>query len=522
VNEFRGMPLQLCDIYSIRTALSVSSSYLKNVHLSATVISSVIACIWVIVFAYRIEKRTENKNRKQRIISRVFSGSVCAILIVLMMCMDVSSLLEMEFSAGKIVTRYGIIGSLYLQAANMRIKPPDNYNLVEMEQYFQDEELEISEDLPNIIVIMNEAFSDYFFYSDDLPINQDYMPFIHQLEKNTEKNWLYVSAWGGNTCNTEYEFLTGNSMAFCSNTIPYQQFIYSQKDSLAGYLSNLGYETIAIHPYYALGYNRNKVYPLLGIQKSYFIDEFDSRYNERGFDSRLDEQQLAESQQGLYVRDLISDQASFQKIIELYESKEAGTPLFLFNVTMQDHAPYTYANYTGNILLEIEHPDKDYLEQYFSLLYETDKAFEKLIGYFEQQDEKTIILMFGDHQPGIGIAWYNYLMGYELGYTDWSLEEYEERYVVPYIMWTNYDTESLGKYAQMSSNYLSAALLEKAQIPLDNWYSFLSELYQEYPVINMYGIMNEAGDWSTVEEQLGSSERLSLYNKLQYYRMFDK
>ena len=38
--------------------------------------------------------------------------------------------------------------------------------------------------------------------------------------------------------------------------------------------------------------------------------------------------------------------AVVDKIIELYEKKEEGTPLFVFNVTMQNHGGYsdTYDN----------------------------------------------------------------------------------------------------------------------------------------------------------------------------------
>ena len=42
------------------------------------------------------------------------------------------------------------------------------------------------------------------------------------------------------------------------------------------------------------------------------------------------------------VRDYISDSASYKKIFELYENKRENTPLFVFNVTMQDHGGYDW------------------------------------------------------------------------------------------------------------------------------------------------------------------------------------
>lgn len=52
--------------------------------------------------------------------------------------------------------------------------------------------------------------------SGDIETNEDYMPFIHDLMKNGNcvSGTTYASIVGGQTANTEYEFLTGNSMAF--------------------------------------------------------------------------------------------------------------------------------------------------------------------------------------------------------------------------------------------------------------------------------------------------------------------
>jgi len=88
---------------------------------------------------------------------------------------------------------------------------------------------ETTDQLPNVIVIMDEAFSDLGVLSDEaLPVNEDYMPFIHSLqqgEENTQTGYLNVSVKGGNTANTEFEFLTGDTMAFLpAGSIPYQQY----------------------------------------------------------------------------------------------------------------------------------------------------------------------------------------------------------------------------------------------------------------------------------------------------------
>ena len=131
--------------------------------------------------------------------------------------------------------------------------------------------------MPNIIVVMNESFSDLSVLG-DFKTNEDYLPFLHSLQQgaeNTVTGMLNVSVCGGNTADTEYEFLTGNTMAFLpQGSIPYQQYVNGERPSLASYLQSLGYETVATHPYYATGWNRDKVYPWLGFEQSIFKDQY--------------------------------------------------------------------------------------------------------------------------------------------------------------------------------------------------------------------------------------------------------
>ena len=204
------------------------------------------------------------------------------------------------------------------------------------------------------------------------------MPFVHSLQNgadNTITGYLNVSVCGGNTADTEFEFLTGNTMAFLpAGSIPYQQYIKDTTPSLASYLKGLGYETYAQHPYNASGWNRETVYPLLGFENMAFAPDYLSRD---------------------VIRNYISDKTSFEKIIETYENKPEDKPAFIFNVTMQNHGGYTdtYWNFTNTI--NAKGLGNDALNQYLSLIKLTDSDLSSLISYFKEQDEKTIIVFFG-------------------------------------------------------------------------------------------------------------------------------
>ena len=112
---------------------------------------------------------------------------------------------------------------------------------------------------------MNEAFADLSYVA-DFETSEDYMPNIHSLKENTVKGNLFVSVKGGNTANTEFEFLTGDSCAFLpSGSVAYQQFLHKETPSLASHLKNMGYATTAIHPYYA------PLLPDTAVQKRFFL-----------------------------------------------------------------------------------------------------------------------------------------------------------------------------------------------------------------------------------------------------------
>ena len=86
---------------------------------------------------------------------------------------------------------------------------------------------------------------------------------LRLLDKSRVIGHLYVSVLGGNTANSEFEYLTGDSMAFLpSGSIPYQQYLNKYALSIVSHMKELGYSTTAMHPYNASGWNRSSVYEL--------------------------------------------------------------------------------------------------------------------------------------------------------------------------------------------------------------------------------------------------------------------
>ena len=360
-----------------------------------------------------------------------------------------------------------------------------------------------AEEPVNIIVIMGESFADIEIYG-KLPIDQEVIPFYNSLSENCIKGFAYSSVFGGTTANSEYEFLTGNSMNFLpDDTVPYQLYVDENSSSLVGQMNSLGYRTIAMHPYLPSGWNRVPVYSSLGFDEVYFQDDFQNRK---------------------YMRNYITDQCDYENVVRVFEEKPEGEKLFIFNITMQNHSSYN-VEYRGlPDTIRMYEPLLDtypMVNQYLSLMKQSDLALEWLINYFSDVEEKTLILIFGDHQPQVEPEFFELMLGGSLETR--SLSSMQLRQKVPYCIWANYDIGS-SKGSDLSLNYLSALLMETAGLPMTGYQSFLLELSKKLPVINSLGfITNNHKDYETLEELPDNYKVLAeRYQILQYNEIFDK
>ena len=534
VTQLRGTPLTAKDLFSFGTAMSVAQDYLPGLYLEGMIKARtnhyLAYLIIVFISAITIKKLVKYEHSKKiRIWERSVSAAACFTCIVILQSIDLSAWDMTSFWHQSEASTYGSILCFYKECKELKIPKPDGYNKTDIENYlatYQDEKT-VSEHNPDIIVIMNEAWTDFSIYPEFHNLHIETMPYIHSAIKNGDLKFgkTYVSVWGGDTANTEWEFLTQNSMINCQGGIPYNQYIHSKTDSLASHLKNLGYSTTAIHPFFPSGYSRNQVYKYMGFDEFISLSYFDERYAGHGFCEYLSEDELEDSPSGMYIRNKISDSWLFQKTIEIYEEKGKDSPVFIFDVTMQNHGAYNYENYTGEIEVTLTENDSDdrQLSQYLSLVLETDKAFEQLVSYYEQTNRDVIILMFGDHQPSMSLSVYNALLGKNIDATEseWSEQDKNTRYIVPYVVWSNFDLDSTVTYEDISTNYLSLMLQDYAGIPMDSKTKYMSALYDLYPVLSKNIIIDSNNNTVNLDDW-NAKENIdaSLYRNIQYYSMF--
>lgn len=503
VLEFRSAPIMPWDILSIGTAASVANNFKYT--LSKETVFVLIGFVILIL----LESKATLELKKDW---RIRTGGVLASFALLwgftaMLHQDSTvarfKLYDKLFTPTVMSKRDGTAVAFLMELKYIVVEKPDGYNKEDAAALlasYDTNDTESATHTPNIIVIMNEAFSDLSVLG-DFETNEDYMPFLHSLMQegtpNTISGHLNVSVLGGNTANTEFEFLTGNTMAFLpQGSVAYQQYVKSNDYSIATYLKSKGYDTIAMHPYNASGWDRDKVYPLLG---------FDTFYS------------LKDWVNPVKIRKYVSDQSCYDKIIELYEQKDANTPFFLFNVTMQNHSSYSeeYDNFHPDIT--VEGTSSKILPNYLSLIKLSDQALCNLIEYFSKADEDTVIVFFGDHQPSNSVAAPVWKLNGRSG--DLLTEEEEaRRYKVPFIIWANYDIEAASN-VETSANYLGGHVLRAAGLPLYDYRNYLSQLEGQYPVLTAIRAENAQGISTPVKDVKST---LQDYMTLQYYNIFSQ
>lgn len=517
VLSFRSSPILPWDIYSYRTAASVADNFSYalpgKVWLVLLAFAILLAAEWLLGRHGRNRFFAGESGRTEG--SRGWIVRTIAIILSLVLIMGMTALLHRDsfvlkmklydklFTPDTMQRKDGAAVAFLMELRYLFVEKPEGYEpeaAASLLASYVDEEAEETR-RPNVIVIMNEAFSDLGVLG-DLICNEDYMPYIHSLEQGAEDTvtgQLQVSVLGGNTANTEFEFLTGSTMAFLpEGSVPYQQYLNGPLDALPSQLGAMGYYTVAMHPYRARGWGRDKVYGWMGFQKQVFLKDYE---------------------QPEYIRKYVSDKSCYDKIIEEYENRPAGQPFFGFNVTMQNHGGYSqeYEDFVSDI--SVAGIKSRRLSQYLSLIRLSDEAFRELTAYFAEVEEETVIVFFGDHQPSDTVAspiWKSQGKTKE----DLTEEELSLRYQVPFVVWANFDIEEQSGLS-LSTNYLAGLVLEEAGLPLSGYQHYLRELETEFPVISARQIVDGEGNVLT-EEEAEESDALSEYRRLQYYQIFDR
>ena len=418
----------------------------------------------------------------------------------------------------------GLVYSFFHQINIMRLEAPEGYDKALYDELTKEPITADGQSAPNIIMIMGEAYSDL---SENEHISfegyTDPMANFKELcaKENAVSGHIAVANFGGGTSNTEYDVLTGLPTRFLDTALPSYNFIHHEIDALPYRLSQIGYETASIHPGYAWFYNRQNVYPDLGFETCYFLED--------SFD-------LASQGIGGYV----NEEATMDKILSVMDEhiSSSEAPLFSFTVTIQNHGPYEkkYGPLEQNFSTDVEltETESDLLTQYFYGMTDADRELGRLVEYAENSEEPIILVYFGDHLPGFsnGMEFFD-LLDYPRD-ANGTPEEQTAVYETPFVIWANdsaaaqcdfaknVDAAALPENNLISSFYLGALTTELAGMEgLSPLYDMLNDMRKEYPVLSdMYHVDAQGNYVQELPEDI--QEQLNTLIGWQYYILFDQ
>ena len=366
---------------------------------------------------------------------------------------------------------------------------------------------QFDEEKPTVIAVMNETFSDLSIYQN---MHADYQgpTYFKSIGDCLSRGRLYVSAYGGGTANTEFEFLTGNSMAYLgSGVYPYTTYDLTDTENLAAQFKSLGYYTTAMHPNHGTNWNRENVYKDFGFDQFLTINDF----------------QNAET-----LRGMVTDKATYDKILELLDTN--SNPQFIFDVTMQNHSGYDTGliPYDKQMSLNIDGEFNSNVNEYVSLIQQSDEALKYFLNKLSKLDRKVVVVFWGDHQPFFPDT-YN-----DRWFTNEDDATHQERlWQTSYIIWANYDVAGNSQTSHeedLSSNYLSSELMKLIGAPLTDYQKAHLTLRQSLPALNSVGYEDSQDRWllSSSKSDKAYNDTIAAacekarsdYHAMQYYMMF--
>jgi hypothetical protein len=342
---------------------------------------------------------------------------------------------------------------------------------------------------PNVIVLLSESFWDPTLLP-RVEFSEDPIPFFHSLMDKTTSGWMLSPQFSGTTANVEFEVLSGNSIRFLpEDAVAYISYMNREVDSLASILARQGYTSTVVNPYFNWFFNSRQVYRNFGFSRFISCEFFEPRFHGPNFE----------------------DSQVMDKIMEAVA--DTPGPDFVFANTMENHGPYEDKFYSSPITASgsFSSKTKNILENYAAGEQAFDKALRTLVEHFDQTGEPTVILVFGDHLPGLGP---NYLAYRETGYITGGQDQdlMDKIQYTPFIIWDNmqlHPKESL----RMNASFLGPYLLNYANRPGSYYTDFLYGLYRQEPVIPIRSFRRQ---------HPFPEERLTDYKRLQYDILFGR
>lgn len=523
IKRFKNAAILPTDLMSLGTAAAVSQEYVYSLSETAHL---GIACALLLVSALSLlrppslapdQEQPPTKTKHGALANvgiPVASFGLLAFLVLVPSYMDLLGVQMKYWYSIDYYQMQGFYPSFIAVLQDMPIRKPKGYSSDEAErlersyadQYEKTAEsdparqaamAQFKEQKPSVIVVMNESFTDLSIYDGMHAGYEGPQFFKHGLGDALAQGTLNVSVHGAGTCNTEFEFLTGNSLGFIgAGKYPYSVYDLSDVDAIAAQFKEWGYDTCAIHPNYATNWNRDKIYPQMGFDQFLSIDSFGGMPN-CAVDKVTPEEPHCE-----VFHSGVSDRETYDVMLKMLE--ENDDPQFFFDVTMANHGSYNQYNIPQEYLTDYQPADyegeetPDRLNEYLSCIQKSDDDLKEFVGKLRELDRPVVLVFFGDHQPSLSASYNDY----------WYADEPEDvharrAFSSNYVIWANYDVAGRDQTAtedEMSVDMLAAVTLDLIGAPLSEYQEALLDIRTLIPSLSASDYQGEDRQWYVPDE----------------------
>lgn len=372
----------------------------------------------------------------------------------------------------------GFVGGFLYNMPTVAMKTPDGYSQQTMDELTSRYERAAAQvnkrrkgslDDVNVVVVLSESFSDPTKLQ-GFELDQDPIPKTRALMQSGTAGTMMAQLLGGGTANMEFEMMTGQSIGLFNPQLssPYQMLVpeYDQYPSAAGWFASHGHKPIAVHPYITSFYKRDQVYKIFG------------------FDNFIHDTTMAE-QDRIDDNEFISDQSAFDEVRR--QIGESDQPLMVNLVTMQNHIPVD-GNYHDPIgVTGVDGAEADRIGNYARGLAHTDDALADFLAGLKRSGEKTMVVFYGDHLPGI--------------YSSGTIDQNPGlgMYTTPFFIWSSEGTPKR-VLPQSSPTQFLPMLYETADAPIPPYFALLDRLRKRVTALEQGRMLDPQGNEITEDD----------------------
>lgn len=317
----------------------------------------------------------------------------------------------------------------------------------------------------NVVLVLSESFTDPTEL-EGFELGRDPIPRTRSRMASTASGRMLAQMYGGGTANMEFETLTGQSLGLFRPQMlsPYQMLVPEHDDypSAVGWFRSRGHDAIAVHPYRVGMYKREQVYERFG------------------FDAFIHDTTIRETDT-IEENPYISDVAAFDEV--LAQIDEHDRPLLVNLVTMQNHIPVD-GNYADPVPVEgTDDGQGKRIGQYARGLEHTDAALADFLDELEEGPEKTVVLFYGDHLPGI--------YGSSVKHANDGIALHR----TPFFVWSSEPGHNVPRAIPTTSPAFFLPLLyDVADAPVPPYLAMLDEVHEHISAIQQGRLLDGSGE----------------------------